>query len=81
MENLSKDREIVQRVAQEALDGQTGVIDAARILLPLLRRLPGLPSEEDFNLRRSVGILVHRASSCSESGEVWAEGVGLIKGQ
>jgi len=53
MENLSKDREIVQRVA-EALDGQTGVIDAARILLPLLRRLPGLPSEEDFNLIRAT---------------------------
>jgi hypothetical protein len=47
-------RESVICVTQKALDGQTGVIDAARTLLPLLRRSPELTSEEDFNLVRAI---------------------------
>ena len=54
MENLTKVRKSAQRIAQEVLDGQTGVIDAARTLLPLLRRSPELTSEEDFNLIRAI---------------------------
>ena len=55
MDNLTKDRESAQRVAQEVLDGQIGVIHAARTLLPLLWRSPELTSEEDFNLIRVIG--------------------------
>jgi hypothetical protein len=54
MDNLTRDRESIQRVAQMVLGGQTGVIDAARTLLPLLRRSPELASEEDFNLIRAI---------------------------
>jgi hypothetical protein len=54
MENLTKDREKVQHIAQGVLDGQTGVIDAARTLVLLLRRSPELASKEDFNLVRAI---------------------------
>ena len=49
-----QDKETVQRIAQEVLNGQRGVIDASRALLPLLHRSPELASEEDFNLVRGI---------------------------
>ncbi len=54
MENLTKDRERVQDITNGILDGKRGVIDAARTLLPLLRRSPELASEEDFNFVRAI---------------------------
>lgn len=50
----SQDREKIQRISEEVLNGQRGVIDASRTLLTLLGRSPELASEDDFNLVRAI---------------------------
>lgn len=54
MDNLTRDREKMRHIAQAVLDGQTSVIEAARIMLPLLHRSPALASQEDFNFIRGI---------------------------
>jgi hypothetical protein len=48
MENKTLDRDRVQRIARSVLNRQAGVVNAARELLPILRKCPGLATEEDF---------------------------------
>ena len=54
MENALEDREHVQQIARAMLNGQLGVIGAARALLPFLHRNPQLTSQEDYNLVRAI---------------------------
>jgi hypothetical protein len=48
MENRNLDRDRVQRIARSVLNRQAGVVDAARDLLPILRRCPEMATKEDF---------------------------------
>lgn len=49
-----QDKQTVQRIVEEVLNGRTGVIEASRRLLTVLHRSPELASEEDFNLIRAI---------------------------